>query len=71
MGQREQANRATGNLLESDFTETTKSLNFISKTLGINALRLGFALLALEQILNDTKDIAKHMIIRIERHAKA
>ena len=46
MGQHEYENRPSGNVHELDFLATTRSLNYISKKVGVDTVRLGSTLIA-------------------------
>jgi len=59
MGQHEFANWEKGNPLEIDFESTTGSLNFLIKWLAVQDMRLEGVILALDEIIHDTKEIAE------------
>lgn len=62
MGQHEYVDRPSGNPLEMNFTTATRKLNHISKKLGVDALTLGFVMLALETVESwsvDTKSLRR------------
>jgi hypothetical protein len=50
MGQHEYLDRPRGNPMDLDFTATTRKLNYISKTTGLDALNLGYLMLTFENI---------------------
>src|SRR5271167_1593007 len=59
MGQHEYANMRKGRPLKIDFESATTSLNFHTKWLAVQSMRLGSILLALDQIVFETREIAK------------
>jgi hypothetical protein len=60
MGQHEYANMRKGRPLEIDFESATTSLNFHTQWLAVQSMRLGSVLLALDQMVFETREIAKH-----------
>jgi hypothetical protein len=58
MGQHEYANVWKGKPLEIDFESATTSLNFHTQWLAVQSMRLGSVLLALDQIVFETREIA-------------
>ena len=52
MGQHEYENRPRGNVHELDFPATTRRLNYISKKVGVDVVRLGSTLIALELMVD-------------------
>ena len=66
MGQHEYINRPLGNPLQLDdlgFITTTRRLNFISRMLGLDTARLEGVRLALNKILDETKNITKEISV--------
>jgi Mg2+ and Co2+ transporter CorA len=59
MGQHEYANMEKGRPLEIDFELATTRPNFQTKWLAVQSMRLGSVLLALDQIVLETREIAK------------
>ena len=55
MGQHEYVNRPMGDPLAIDFIATTRTLNTTSRLLGVERMRLGATILALEMIARETK----------------
>jgi hypothetical protein len=58
MGQHEYANMRKGRPLDINFESATASLNFHTQWLALQSMRLDSALLALDQILFETREIA-------------
>jgi hypothetical protein len=59
-GQHEYINRPLGNPLEIDFITVTRTLNFLARVLGIEKMRLGSTLLALDLISKEFRELEKH-----------
>lgn len=57
MGQHEYVNRPMGDPLEIDFIAATRTLNMTTRLLGVERMRLGANILALEMILKETKEL--------------
>jgi hypothetical protein len=57
MGQHVYVNRPVGDPLELDFIATTRTLNTTSRMMGVETMRLGANILALEMILKETKEL--------------
>ncbi|PVH75528.1 hypothetical protein DL98DRAFT_593035 [Cadophora sp. DSE1049] len=57
MGQHEYINRPMGDPLAIDFIATTRTLNTTSRMLGVERMRLGANILALEMILKEIKEL--------------
>jgi hypothetical protein len=55
MGQHAYVNRPVGDPLAIDFIATTRTLNSTSRLLGVERMRLGATILALEMIQKETK----------------
>jgi hypothetical protein len=60
MSQHEYDNRPKGNPLDLDFLVTTRTLNHISKRVGVDVLRLESVVLVLEKIQQWKKQIVTH-----------
>ena len=63
MGQHESVGRRRGNWMEVDFEGATRSLNFVGRTLGVQGLRLGGAVLGLEKIGEDSRRIVGERLV--------
>lgn len=57
MGQHEYVNRPVGDPLAIDFIATTRTLNTTSRLLGVEKMRLGATLLALDMIARETNKL--------------
>jgi hypothetical protein len=66
MGQHKHINRPIGDPFKMDFKAATQALNFISRTLSLNALRLGGTCLTLEKIMQDTKGIVDERLVELQ-----
>ena len=66
MGQHKYINRRIGNPFEMDFKGATQTLNFISRTLSLDVLRLGGTCLTLEKIIEDTRGIVEERLAELQ-----
>jgi len=66
MGQHKYTNRRIGNPFEMDFKAATQTLNFISRTLALDVLRLGGNRLTSEKILQDTREIVDQRLAELQ-----